>query len=216
MKRIISTLFIVIAFSTASRAFPLNSWGLRGGYTSSSQVWEHDWITEEESSWRSGFHVGLFTEWFDYNNFSLSAGMSYEQKGMGYETYGGWTEPPLEKQTFYSLYHYLSIPVLAKYRLDMTPVSPYLLAGPRLDIFLGYSKDEDHFTWGLEDDFKDLILGMSFGLGLESTTLLNRTIMIEFVYNYDPFWLYEFTNIQTGNESRVKNESYNVSIGIGF
>jgi hypothetical protein len=40
--------------------------------------------------------------------------------------------------------------------------------------------------------------------------------MVEFTYNYDVVWLEEFSNVMSGNTQRVKNNAFNVSVGIGF
>jgi hypothetical protein len=106
--------------------------------------------------------------------------------------------------------------MLAKYRIGGGEVAPYLLAGPRIDVFLGYSKDESNFVWGIEDDFNDVVFGLSGGLGMQWPVFGSREMLVEFVYNYDPFPLHEFTNQATGNTQSVRNDSFNISLGIGF
>lgn len=169
---------------------------------------------------RAGFHAGLFTEWFDYNNLSLTTGINYEQKGTSYTaiSYDDFGRN-LGEQTLSSRLDYLSIPILAKYTIQLGEKSVYILAGPRFDIFLGYAKDEGNLVWGNEDQYKDVVFGISVGFGLARTIFESREIFVEFIYNYDPFWLFEskyklFTPMES--EYRVKNESFNVSLGIGL
>jgi hypothetical protein len=213
MRRISLIIMLLFLFSESAFAHPLKRWGFKAGYTSAIQKWDHDFINDEDFLRRSGFHAGILTEWFDFNNLSVLVGLVYEQKGMGYTT-TEWAS--LEEITLYSRLDYLSVPLLAKYTLGSERLSTYLMAGPRLDVFLGYPADEDHLTWGIEDEFKDFVFGLSFGCGFENTTLISHTVFLEFLYNYDPLLLYEFTNILTDYECGVKNESFDISIGVCF
>jgi hypothetical protein len=219
MKQFVFSALIVfiILISTCALAFPAKHWGLKLGYTSAGQKWEHDWISNDDISMRSGFHVGIFAEWFDYNYLSLTTGINYEQKGSRYtsnltDDYGR----SLGEQTLTSRLDYLSIPILAKYTKRKQEVSFYITAGPRFDIFLGYAKDKGNLVWGNEDKYKDVVFGLSIGFGLARTIYASREVLVEFIYNYDPMWLYNFKNARLINEFQIKNESFNISIGIGL
>jgi len=108
----VKCLFVIILacalFFSPVQAGQLKQWGIKAGYTGATQIWEvvwdYAWFDTEEISWRSGFHVGIYTEWFDYRNFSLIAGLNLEQKGMNY---GSIT----------TRYYFLSVPVLVKYSI---------------------------------------------------------------------------------------------------
>jgi hypothetical protein len=210
-----AALLIGLSCSSMANAIPLKSWGLKGGYTAAQQIWQHEWISGDEISWRSGIHIGAYGEWFDYefhasgdrsHRLSLTTGLDYEQKGMK------WTTPTVSIydptpviKTFDFRSDWLSVPVMAKYRVRGKRAAPYLLAGPRLDISLG-SQDE----LGPEDEYRDVVFGFSAGAGFE---VLELGLFFEFVYNYDQSWLWEAKNELTGNDIRVKNESFNISIG---
>jgi hypothetical protein len=212
-----ATILYAVIISTPSNASPLKHWGFKAGYTSATLDWEHDFIPSEDLTRTSGLSVGVFTEWFDYRNLSLTVGMNYEQKGTGFhQDVRVFVPGPVVAKTSFSRTHYLSFPFLAKYKIGDARVSPYLLAGPRVDVFLGYSKDESAFVWGIEDEFADVVFGLSAGIGTQWRAFGSRTMLVEFVYNYDPFPLYEFTNQATGNEQSVRNNSFNISLGLGL
>jgi len=217
MKQLKFTALIVVAslISSSASAIPFKHWGVKVGYTAAEQNWEHDWISNDDISMRPGFHVGVLSDWFDYKGLSLNVGIQYEQKGMN-ETINLVDEGghDLGERTFTSRLDYISIPLLVKYSREWDEVSAYLLAGPRFDIFLGYADGDGDLVYGIEDEYKDFVFGLSGGFGIERRILSLQTIFVEFVYNYDPLWLYESTNIMTGNAFKVKNQSFNISIGI--
>jgi len=63
-------------------------------------------------------------------------------------------------------FHYLSLTPALKYRLLQGRLSPYLLAGPRIDVLLGYNDGSGYPL----DDQNRLIPGMTAGGGVEFTT----------------------------------------------
>jgi hypothetical protein len=209
---------VVLLCSSMANANPLKIWGFKGGYTAAQQIWQHERISQDEISWRSGIHLGAYAEWFDYefhasanwsHHLSVTTGLNYEQKGMKFTvaTVTIYDPTPRNKTLdFYS--NYLSIPMMVKYCVRGARVAPYLLAGPRFDVSLG-SKDE----LGPEDEYRDTVFGLSAGVGLEVSQL---GLFFELVYNYDQSWLWEAKYALTGNDIRVKNESFNISIGYGM
>ena len=118
-------------------------------------------------------------------------------------------------KTVTSRLDYLSIPILLKYAKRHPQLSAYILAGPRFDIFLGYANGRDDLVWGIEDDFKDVSFGLSIGFGLARTIFISREILIEFIHNFDLSWLYEYDSAHM-SDFRIKNKSFNISVGIGL
>ena len=217
MKRIgvLAALSIGLLFSSMANGMPLKSWGFKGGYTAAPQIWQHDWISEDEISWRSGIHVSAYAEWFDHelhasggmsHRLSVTTGLTYEQKGMKWTTPTVSIYDPMPAIATYDFRsHWLSIPIMAKYCIRGERAAPYLLAGPRLDICLS-SKDE----LGPGDEYSDAVLGFSAGAGFE---VLQLGLFFEFVYNHDQSWLWETESELTGDDIRVKNESFDISMG---
>ena len=207
---------ILISMSTSSvSAAPLKHWGFKLGYTTAKQNWEHDWISNDDISLRAGLHAGVFTEWLELRGLSIRASFQYEQKGFEY-TFMTADESGalLGEMTSPSRLDYISVPILLKYSVVKDKWVGSFMVGPRLDIFLGADEGEGNITFGFEDEYKDLVLGLSAGISVERKVTSKNWLLVEFQYNYDPFWLYEHTNIATGNDFRMKNESFNISIGI--
>ncbi len=217
MRQLLTTILTFILITSSARTMPLRQWGFKAGYTGATQVWEvvwfPEWINTENTTWRSGFHFGIYTEWFDYRNFSLVAGLNFEQKGMDYKFIGITGDP----ETLTSLYHYISVPVLVKYSVETRYLNPYVLAGPRMDISVPdnqYVHDDD--PWRVKPRFRNPLFGLSVGAGVERPLSGSRNILVEFVYNYDPSWMCDVDYAGPGNEIRVKIESFNITVGIGF
>ena len=212
---IIVAITLISCVTRAAHARAFEHWGVRAGYTGAEQQWTHDFISESDLSMRSGFHIGVFSEWFDYHNLSLQASMTIEQKGVTMQvSERAVFLPGGASQDFGStLSYYLSFPILVKYTFGSQGLSPYLMAGPRIDVFLGYVKNEDHFAWGIEDEWDQVVFGLSGGVGLIHR-FGRQAVFIEFVYNYDPYPIIEFTNGLTGNTQSMTNRSFNISLGV--
>jgi hypothetical protein len=85
-----------------------------------------------------------------------------------------------QTHTFRPRIDYLSIPVLAKIRMPNPVLQPYLLAGPRFDLHL--STYPDYFDPAVEH-FVTTEYGATAGLGIELSTLLPFSILVEVRYN---------------------------------
>ena len=215
-KLIIILINFLIVIPAHICSSPLKHYGIRVGYTSARQIWKNDLVHQDDISWRSGVNVGVFTEWFNYDGLSLIIEIKYEQKGMGYSNYitnpfGQISSSPV---TYYSRLDYISVPFLAKYTFKGDPISSYVLFGPRLDYLADYAEGPDHLTWGIEDHFNDLVYGLTVGFGIQNHNILSRVLSLDITYNHDLKKLYEFTNLLSGNQQSIKNETFNISIGI--
>jgi hypothetical protein len=51
------------------------------------------------------------------------------------------------------------------------------------------------------------VLELTMGFGVEKKFLSDRTLLIEFMYSYEPFWQYEGYNVITEENFRVKNNT---------
>jgi hypothetical protein len=213
---------VMVSLHAPAQAGMLKRWGFQAGYVSSTQDWEHPYISKDDFSRKSGFHGGVFTEWLDYRVLSVRVAVQYERKGTAYTTEVTDTQGfSLGEQTFYSTLDYLSVPILLKATTGWSPVSPYLLAGPRVDFMQGYSTDD--WVWGFEDEWDTISYGLSGGLGIEMPVSGIGQLFVEFVYNYDLSWLFE-TTVPAGSifgnptdvPFRIKNESFLVTAGVGL
>ncbi len=154
---------------------------------------------------RTGFDMGIYTEWFDLPFFSLLTEIHYIQKGMQHEErrfneFG--EEVALLKWN--NRVDYLSIPILVKITIQTEHVSPYFIMGPRIDLLLGY--DSDHFE-ALYDEFERVNLGGDFGIGVGNNSGPVK-ILLEFRYSPD------FTNAYKTDLLKVKNNSFEILFGL--
>ncbi len=188
----------------------LKQWGFKAGRTWATQSWEgsapSSWYNPNNVSWEPGIHIGCYAEWFDYQNFSITTGVNYEEKG--FEYYVG------ERQAaVHSRYSYISLPIAVKYSIRRGFVRPYILGGPRIDFFTG-SADDD---WGVASSYNDFIFGLSYGGGIEFWSDKKRSIFLECIYNQDLTYASEAEPLYPpGTSVKIKNESVNLSLGIGF
>lgn len=200
----------VYSFSSGSSSTGiLKQWGFKAGRTWAIQSWEGDasssWYNTNNVSWESGINFGCYAEWFDYYNFSITTGLNYEEKGFDY--YVGEREAEIHPR-----YYYVSLPVAARYSIRRGFFRPYLLAGPRVDFFVASSDD----IWGVASSYNNYVFGLSFGGGIELWSDSKRSIFVECIYNYDIGYACEAEQPYPGASVKIKNDSYNLSLGIGF
>jgi len=176
---------LVMLFSSVTYTQVVREYGAKIGLASSTQSWQWPpWtgISTSVAS-RQSIDAGVFVEWLDIPVFSLLTEVHYVQKG----SVGTSNVPPALTQfshatnqyNTYSLWiDYLSVPVLAKLRWGLAPLSPYLILGPRFDIYLASTG-----TF-LDHNFKAVDLGGTFGFGLEPSLQLPFHVAAE--YRYSP------------------------------
>jgi hypothetical protein len=104
------------------------------------------------------------------------------------------------------------LPVAARYSIRRGFFRPYILAGPRVDFFAGSTDD----IWGVASSYNNFIFGLSFGGGIEFWSDKKRSIFVECIYNYDIGYACETELLYPGGSVKIKNDSYNISLGIGF
>ena len=116
---------------------------------------------------------------------------------------------PIGTKTLFSRLDYVSVPVLAKLRLQTGLFSPYILVGPRIDFFLGYKSDEDAFN-AVYDKFKKTTLGGSAGIGVQIASLLPVSLIAEARYNFD------FADSYETDLLKVRNNAVDFWLGVAF
>ena len=123
---------------------------------------------------------------------------------------------PLQDNKVYERTNYFTSGLLLKIKAPGNKISPYLIIGPKLDFFLGYSvKPEDESTtlYGFDyplDEFKKINYSLNLGAGMEFSKLFPFKTFVEL--NYSP-------PINTSFNSEwleVKEYYFNVKIGINF
>jgi len=128
------------------------------------------------------FDMGIFVEWFDTPFISLLTEVHYIQNGADSRTNIFYGIINTSDHSHLSLYtrNYLSVPLLLKIRLDGTILTPYILAGPRFDFYLNHRSNG--FGTAL-DGPRDVYVGGTFGIGVETSSILPIHLGAEFRYS---------------------------------
>lgn len=207
MKRLFILATTLLLFcANLAKAQLIKSYGVKVAYTAASQSLDYPtppwgWWTGTTTSAKSGFNVAAFAEWLNVPFFSVVFQVEYAQRGANarYAILGGW-------RTTDGLLQYLSVPIMAKVTIPTGLVSPYLLAGPRGDFLLAY-RELGIQPWGnapslsFYSNFKRANLGASFGLGVETGSILPVQFLAELRYNLDIFDSYNDGNLKSRNNA---------------
>ena len=180
MRTKITLLILAIALlAPGANTQIVKGYGLTFGTSLASQ----DWVWSRPSVYmndkaRWGVDVGAFAELLSGDVFSVLVEVHYVQKG--YRDYTVFRSDREGTTTGTPRVDYLSVPFLAKARVDIGTVSPFLLVGPRLDIMLGVppAYDEEVFAHLKSNDF-----GVTIGGGVEYLIVPSIRIGVEGRYS---------------------------------
>jgi opacity protein-like surface antigen len=182
------------------------SYGIKLGVVGANEAWsslgEPDWPTNI----RWGFTADVYAE-LPYSKYlSADAEIQYTQKGMKYTTREITDFPPFSAyRTFSPRVDYLSIPILAKLRLPLVNLVPYILVGPRFDFLVHRSGDGLN---AVVNDFDNMDYGLTVGAGFELNSVLPFGLLAEFRYNPNSYDSYNSPS------QRVRNRSLDFLVGI--
>jgi len=185
MKKIVfSFLTISILFCSSTYGQLIRDYGIKVGLASTNQnwIWPSQTFVTTSSTSRQGIDVGLFVQWFNIPMISALTELHYIQKGAKVTTNIPITTAQYPDGTgqylsYTTRINYLSLPILAKLRISLGILTPYLLAGPRFDYNLSNSN-----TLYL-NNFNKLDIGGTFGIGFELDKILPVHIGAEFCYS---------------------------------
>jgi hypothetical protein len=200
MKKLV-TITLVLLFAGISQAQLLRGAGIKLGVTFASQNWDYAVVNIDPDT-RVGFNIGAFAEFFDIPVFSVVGEVNYVQKGLR----------NLEASIFdefldgHVRLDYLNFSVLGKARLHYVAVSPYIVAGPKLDIEINRNAIEESL---ILSNFNKERLGFKIGIGTE-IHLLYASLLVEFIYDAD------FNELYSNNNLSIDSKSYDLRIGVMF
>lgn len=204
----------ILLFPLILNAQLISELGILGGYTSSNiNVDQFD----DYSKRRSGFAVGVFSDFLNNPIFSIAVQVQYTQKGFIVE-YIETDEQGNYIQTAEANFrlHYISMPIMAKIKYRTTVISPYLLGGPRLDYLIGRKNGVFKYTnvsseSNFANNFSIFVFGGTVGAGIKLPPISKLNLAFEFAYNFD--FTDSFSKIET---LEVKNNSYDILLKIGL
>jgi hypothetical protein len=158
---------------------------------------------------------------FNTKVFTLVVDPGYEQRGHGIEMVK--TDEFGNETGTYDMYirtDYITIGALGKIRYETKSVSPYLIIGPRLDLYLGYKTSFSQSEYGLgnpdelqsipHEDTKNINYSINLGAGLQFEKLLPYPAVLEF--NYSPALNTSYNN----SFIVIKDYYFNIKLGINF
>ncbi|MBI5216506.1 MAG: PorT family protein [Ignavibacteriae bacterium] len=178
--------------------------------TSANQTFNYTHLSSSSTKWRAGFNIGAYVEFFDTHSFTLVSQLEYEQKGMVEEIVNTEDDPViLREKDINSRLDYLSVPLLGKIYFSGKSLTPFFLAGPRVDFFLGYNSDDNFFN-PVYDEFKKMVFGGTLGCGVEIPKILISELLVEIRYNAD------FTDSYNSPLLTVRNNAFDFWVGVKF
>ena len=212
-KGIIAALVLSLFFISQTEAQLLKSFGAKLAYTSSGQEFDYSsaGFTLNPDR-RNGFGVGLYAEWLNLPIVSVVTEVDYVQRGMVMEYPMTGPESPAEQIGTImndNRLDYLSIPILAKATVPMGLVSPYVIAGPRIDLLLGHNDESISYRL-LYENFKKTSMGGTVGAGAQLNTILPIDLLLEFRYNF------YFTDTYKTDLLKIRNNAFDVWVGVGI
>ncbi len=205
IKRII---VLCVVLTTISYGQVIRGYGFKLGAVAANQTWQYTNWSVPPKDYRWGFAASAYLELFDCVNFSALIEAQYSQKGFS-ETLPITTESQPDGTgefiTMAPRADYLSLPLLAKVQLPLSDWTPYLLAGPRLDILLSTKADEYSVIF---DKLKTPEFGATVGVGVEFTSILPMAVLTEIRYNPS------FVDAYSSNFLTVRNRSLDFLLGV--
>lgn len=184
MKKKFYTLIIWIFVFSAIRGQLVESLSLKGGGLISNQSWifkQNNFKMNTNS--KTGLYIAASADILASKNFCLTTDLAYSSKGHSQEIaiITAIQPNPIETQTFYTHFNYLSISPILKFRHKWKKISFYGILGPRFDCLIN-AKVYDNST---DFEFPNrYVFGSNIGCGL-SYQKKQLDLFIESQYQFD-------------------------------
>jgi hypothetical protein len=215
------TVFLVVLISVLeigqSDAQLLRALGAKVAVTSASQTYNYAnplWPNfGPDLKRRTGLNAAIYAEWFNISYLSVVTQLEYAQRGyieeLAVAAYDPTSIGAVGTFSHSNRVDYLSLPILLKATASRGMISPYVLVGPRIDMYLGY-RDDFLSTDAISEQFKKTIFGGTAGIGLELRTLLPVALSLEFRYNID------FVDSYDTSALKIRNNAYDFWLGVAL
>jgi hypothetical protein len=182
--------------------------GIKGGLVLADQDFNYEnTALKLENERRTGIDVGVFVELFSVPFIGVQIEGHYMQKGtqISSSVIDGSIIEGSQTITQKGTLNYLSIPALAKVSLGLF----YIVGGPRADILLSQSSDDDAFK-DAYDDLKKVTAGVDIGVGVQLGIIPAVTPLAEIRYSPD------LTDAFNDEGLKIRNRSLQLLIGVQF
>lgn len=183
---ILVTLLFLAAGTASAGARP--KLGFKAGWSFADQDWEYSNILGKvDRAHRSGLAFGLFMDLPLTPVVQFRPEALYVQKGSQVEVVH-MTEAgvPAGTLTFKDRIDYLSLVATVKFKKPAGPVGVYVLGGPRLDLKVSTSSDDESPAMeAVLDSYKSTVTGLTIGLGVERSFGAIGPVVVEARYDHD-------------------------------
>lgn len=186
MLRLLTILLISANIGSLAQAQMIRGYGIKAGLTlsdvhSPELTGAGGTPISFDTVHRTGFVALGFVEWLKASPLSIITEAGYVQRGFAIEFEGRDAQNnPTGKFRTEDRFDYLQLVVLAKLRLPQTRLSPYIIIGPHLGLFLGGDPDGEG---SLADSYASTAFGGTGGGGIE--VALQVPIFVEIRYSID-------------------------------
>jgi len=191
---LIGICFIALASSFADAQL-VRTYGLNIGYVHAKQNWDYSpqfGSDPHMSGTISGISGGAFVEFLDIPYFSLLTKVQYIQKGRTISVMGTMVSPTdpngyIETGMMDIKYrlNYISVPILAKLRIETPLFVPYLAIGPRLEYLVSYPSSVVYNNFKKKEVTGTIAVGAELSLGFMPKILLEVDYNTSLTNSYD-------------------------------
>jgi len=216
-RKIIILVFIVTVSSINSEAKcqTIEKMGIKASIINSKNNWTPYKPFEGDLNINSSMVIGLYAETAKFKKYNLLAftiglNLKRERYKIHIKEYAPDKSEYIGNRDFYSKLYFLTVPLLAKLYPMKESSYFYFLSGP--DLRLKIINNSDNILKHLE--FKNMVLGLNFGTGLELEKFINLPIFAEFIYKIDLTNAYK--DESTGTIIKMKSRNYDFGVGIKF
>jgi|WetSurMetagenome_2_1015567.scaffolds.fasta_scaffold104156_1 hypothetical protein len=217
MKKLIVILFLIFLFSSYSDAQIYKGFGIKLGTSIANQYYSQFGYG---LSYKYGFTGGVFKETHLFEKLNFIAGINFTQKGASEDfIQTSETGQYLGTDYFHRTLNMISIELLAKYDGNSGYLSPYILGGIRMDVFIsakntlnGNELSRQVYNYPLDNN---RVFGGTIGLGLDYRPSKLLTVFIEGTYNPDFTKLGE-RMLPYGNTWYTQGYSFEIRTGMKF
>ncbi len=200
--------FVLLLAQSGAYAQPKRTYGVKLGIVGANETWTMISSADLGTSTRWGFTAEVFAEIPLFRYLSAVGEIQYTQKGMRYSAPVTTISQPDGTGEYYTMrprIDYISVPMLARLRIPLHAVTPYLLVGPRFDFLISSRAD------GLDavvSRFDRMDYGLTLGAGVELDSIFPFGLLAEFRYNPNVYDSYESSYLS------VRNRSLDFLIGV--
>ena len=205
MKKIIlSSLFVLaVSFTYSQKA----EFGIKGGLNIANQNYSGDGAPSPSSI--IGFHLGGFVDIKIAEKLYIQPELLYSTQGSKFNLVVNNEGTDFDTENTFKL-AYMNIPVMFKYYVAE---KFSLEAGPQIGFLVDSKLEVNVFGQSVSQDAKDLFESVDFGFNLGAGYDITKKFSAGVRYN---FGLTNVMKTESGDNSKIKNSVFSLSVGYKF